>query len=114
MAMKKLTAVLAALLVAAAMLPAQGRFAGGLGRGPGPGFGPMAGRFESESQVTGAPYSGVRTTLVQQTLSNGNQIARQEQAKVCRDSQGRVRIEQVLTPEQREKFARLLQEQKRP
>jgi Spy/CpxP family protein refolding chaperone len=29
-------------------------------------------------------------------------------------SEGRVRIDQVLTPEQREKFARLLQEQKRP
>ena len=80
--MKKLTTTLAALLVAAAALPAQGRFAGGFGR---------------ETRVTGAPYSGVRTTLVQQSLSNGNQIARQEQAKVYRDSQGRVRIEQTPT-----------------
>jgi hypothetical protein len=35
--------------------------------------------------------------VVQQTLSNGNQILRQEQAKVYRDSQGRVRIEQTST-----------------
>ena len=51
----------------------------------------------SETQVAGAPYSGVRTTLVQQTLANGNQISRQEQAKVYRDSQGRVRMEQTST-----------------
>jgi len=34
---------------------------------------------------------------VQQTLANGNQIVRQEQAKVYRDSQGRVRVEQSST-----------------
>ena len=91
--MKKLTTTLAALLIAAATLPAQGRFAGGLG----PGFGAMSAWPGSRTPVTGAPYSAVRTTLVQQTLANGNQIVRQEQAKVYRDGQGRVRIEQTST-----------------
>ena len=81
--MKNLITMWALLLLAAAALSAQGR------------FGTMSTRPGAEAQVTGAPYSGVRTTLVQQTLSNGNQIARQEQAKVYRDSQGRVRIEQT-------------------
>jgi hypothetical protein len=90
--MKKLTSTLALLLLAAAALSAQGRFAGGFGRG-----GPMSGWSGAESRVTGAPYSGVRTTVVQQTLANGNQISRQEQAKVYRDSQGRVRVEQSST-----------------
>lgn len=79
---------LAALLIAAATVPAQGRFPGG----PGPGFGPWA---ESRTPVTGAPYSAVRTTVVQQVLANGNQIVRQEQAKVYRDGQGRERVEQT-------------------
>ena len=53
---------LAALLITAATVPAQGRFPGGPGRGgPGPGFGPWA---ESRTPVTGAPYSAVRTTVV--------------------------------------------------
>ena len=90
--MKRLIATVAALLIGTAALPAQGRFAGGLGRG-----GPMSAWSGSETQVAGAPYSGVRTTLVQQTLANGNQITRQEQAKVYRDSQGRVRMEQTST-----------------
>jgi hypothetical protein len=94
--MNKLTTILA-LLIAAGALSAQGRFAGGLGRGgPGAGFGQMA-WSGAEARVSGAPYSGVRTTLVQQTLANGNQITRQVQAKVYRDSQGRVRIEQTST-----------------
>src|ERR1017187_144523 len=96
--MKKLTTTLAVLLITAATLPAQGRFAGGPGRGgPGPGFGAMSAWPGSRIPVTGAPYSGVQTTLVQQTLANGNQIVRQEQAKVDRDGQGRVRIEQTST-----------------
>ena len=90
--MKRLIATVAALLIGTAALPAQGRFAGGLGRG-----GPMSAWSGSETRVAGAPYSGVRTTLVQQTLANGNQITRQEQAKVYRDSQGRVRMEQTST-----------------
>src|ERR1039457_7298470 len=101
MAMKKLTTTLAVLLITAATLPAQGRgvpWGGGPGRGgPGPGFGAMSAWRGSRIPVTGAPYSGVQTTLVQQTLANGNQIVRQEQAKVYRDGQGRVRIEQTST-----------------
>ena len=56
----------------------------------------MAG-WAGEALVTGAPYSGIRTTTTQQTLSNGNVISRQEQAKIYRDSQGRVRVEQTST-----------------
>src|ERR1039458_1172488 len=99
--MKKLTTTLAALLIAAATATAQGRgvaWGGGPGRGgPGAGFGGMSAWPGSRTPVTGAPYSGVQTTLVQQTLANGNQIVRQEQAKVYRDGQGRVRIEQTST-----------------
>jgi len=84
--MKKLTSMWAMLALAVA-LSAQGRFVGGQ----------MAVWTDAETQVTGAPYSAVRTTLVQQTLANGNQIVRQEQAKVYRDSQGRVRFEQSST-----------------
>jgi len=94
--MKRLIAMFAALLAVAAALPAQGR-PGGPGRGPGPGFGAMSAWPGSRTPVTGAPYSGVQTTVVQQTLSNGNQIMRQESAKVYRDGQGRVRIEQTTT-----------------
>ena len=47
----------------------------------------------SRTPVTGAPYSAIQTTESQQALADGNQIARQEQTKVYRDSQGRVRIE---------------------
>lgn len=62
------------------------------------GFGP---RFEwvgpgPRTPVTGAPYSGVQATQSQQTLADGNQITRQEQSKVYRDSQGRVRIEHPM------------------
>jgi len=94
--MRRLIAVFAALLAVAAALPAQGR-PGGPGRGPGPGFGAMSAWPGSRTPVTGAPYSGVQNTVVQQTLANGNQITRQETAKVYRDSQGRVRIEQTTT-----------------
>src|ERR1019366_4067923 len=82
---------LAVLLITAATLPAQG------GRCPPPGFGAMSASAGSRTPVTGAPYAGVQTTLVQQPLTNGNQIVRQEQAKVYRDSQGRVRVEQTST-----------------
>jgi hypothetical protein len=92
--MKRLTTVLAAILAAAATLPAQGRFQGGPGRGGfGPGPGMMSAWPGSRTPVTGAPYSGVQTTQVQQTLAGGNQITRQEQSKVYRDGQGRVRME---------------------
>jgi hypothetical protein len=95
--MKRLAIALVALFLAAAEMPAQGRFANGRGRGLGSGFGQASAWPDLEARVIGAPYSAVRTTLVQQTLANGNQIVRQVQAKVYRDSQGRFRIEQMST-----------------
>jgi outer membrane lipoprotein-sorting protein len=86
------------MLAAAAMLPAQGRFQGGRGMGGfGSGPGMMAAWPGSRTPVTGAPYSGTQATQMQQTLANGNQITRQEQSKVYRDSQGRVRMEHSAT-----------------
>jgi hypothetical protein len=64
-----------------------GRGAGILGAGPG-----------SRTPVTGAPYSATETLQRQQTLANGNQIATKEQSAVYRDSQGRIRTEQTITP----------------
>jgi len=61
------------------------------------GFDPRLGMMSmapgSRTPVTGAPYSAVQVTETQQALGDGNQIARQEQSKVYRDSQGRVRME---------------------
>jgi hypothetical protein len=64
-----------------------GRGADILGAGPG-----------SRTPVTGAPYSATETLQRQQTLSNGNQIATKEQSNVYRDSQGRIRTEETITP----------------
>jgi hypothetical protein len=64
-----------------------GRGAGILGAGPG-----------SRTPVTGAPYSATETLQRQQTLANGNQIATKEQSTVYRDSQGRIRTEETITP----------------
>jgi hypothetical protein len=47
----------------------------------------------SRTPVTGAPYSAIQTTESHQVLADGNQIVRQDQAKVYRDNQGRVRTE---------------------
>jgi hypothetical protein len=52
----------------------------------------------SHTPITGAPYSGVENRQVQQKLSDGTQISHQDQSKVYRDSQGRVRIEHT-TPQ---------------
>jgi hypothetical protein len=43
--------------------------------------------------VTGAPYSGVEVHSRQQVLANGTVIQHQDQTKVARDGQGRVRRE---------------------
>jgi hypothetical protein len=97
----KSTITLCLIPLFAAVLPAQGppggrdfgprgfagRGAGILGAGPG-----------SRTPVTGAPYSGTETLQRQQTLANGNQIATKEQSLVYRDSEGRVRTEQTITP----------------
>jgi hypothetical protein len=46
--------------------------------------------------VRNAPYSATAITEIVQTLSDGNQITRSNQAKLYRDSQGRTRVEQTL------------------
>jgi hypothetical protein len=47
--------------------------------------------------ITGEPFSGTLTEQSVQTLANGTQIQRQEQASVYRDSAGRVRIDSTFT-----------------
>jgi hypothetical protein len=64
-----------------------GRGAGILGAGPG-----------SRTPVTGAPYSATETLQRVQNLANGNQISTKQQSTVSRDSQGRVRTEETITP----------------
>ncbi len=87
-----------ALSMLAIALSAQGPPPeGGPHRGFGPRFDIMSAGPGSRNPVTGAPYSGVEMTQSQQTLADGNQIARQEQSKVYRDGQGRVRIEHTLS-----------------
>lgn len=79
-------------------LAAQAPTPRGEGRGGfGSGFRMMSMGPVSRTPVTGAPYSAVQTTESRQTLADGNQVVRQEQAKVYRDSQGRVRIERTRT-----------------
>ncbi|MCU1274571.1 MAG: hypothetical protein JWO48_2002 [Bryobacterales bacterium] len=89
------SASLCALTLFAITLSAQAPGPGGP-RGFGPRFGMMSAGPGSRTPVTGAPYSGVQSTQSQQTLADGNQIARQEESKVYRDTQGRVRIEHTL------------------
>lgn len=80
----------------ALILAAQGPPPGGFGDGPG--FGPRGGgHMRHEPVVTGAPYSGTISEQRQQTLADGNQITRQTETKVYRDSQGRVRREMTRT-----------------
>ena len=102
--MKKLAQFCSILLLAAGVVFAQGpgpggRRPGAFGRAGGEGaFGMEFAGPGSRTPVTGAPYSGVQVTQFQQTLEGANQIARQEQSKVYRDSQGRVRIEGTAGP----------------
>jgi hypothetical protein len=78
--------------------PPPGRGHGGFGPGDGP-FGMMSMGPASRTPVTGAPYSAVETIQFVQTLSGGNQISRQDQTKVYRDKDGRVRTERTFTPQ---------------
>jgi hypothetical protein len=48
--------------------------------------------------VTGAPYSGVEVVESQETLADGNTITRKRQTDVYRDGQGRIRMEETITP----------------
>jgi len=100
--MKKLIQFCLILLLAAGVVLAQGpggRRSGAFGRGGGEGaFGMEFAGPGSRTPVTGAPYTGVQVTQFQQTLEGANQISRQVQSKVYRDSQGRVRIEGTAGP----------------
>lgn len=100
--MKKTGLTLSLLLLAAAVVPAQGPPGGGWaprGRGgPGEPMGIVGAGPGSRTPVTGAPYSAVESTSIQQKLADGNVISRQESAKVYRDKDGRVRIEHTGTP----------------
>ncbi|MDQ1472446.1 MAG: hypothetical protein QOJ99_3926 [Bryobacterales bacterium] len=74
-----------------------------LAQGPRGGFGPMGGRGAGMfggpgAYVTGAPYSGVEVMQSQEVLADGNTITKKRQASVSRDGQGRVRIEETITP----------------
>jgi outer membrane lipoprotein-sorting protein len=89
-----LGAVSCAALLAQGPPPGPMGFGGFGARGPGiRGAGPGP-----RTVVTGAPYSATETLQSQQTLSNGNQISRSSQSNVYRDSQGRVRTEETITP----------------
>src|SRR5579863_7888418 len=100
--MKKLTAISCLAAVFAAALFAQGPPGGGRDFGPrgfaGRGAGILGAGPGSRTPMTGAPYSATETLQRQQTLSNGNQISTKEQSNVYRDSQGRIRTEQTITP----------------
>ena len=88
--------------ILAAVLPAQGppgrgREFGGGGFG-GRGDGILGAGPGSRTPVTGSPYSAVETVQRQQSLANGNQISTKGQSTVYRDSQGRIRTEETITP----------------
>jgi hypothetical protein len=98
--MKKLILTSCFLLAPAFALFAQGPRGG---PGGGPGGGPMGGRGMGmmggpQAFVTGAPYSAVQVVQRQETLSDGNSITHNSQLNVYRDSQGRVRTEETITP----------------
>jgi len=97
----KSTIILVLVPVFAAVLFAQGPPGGGRGFGAGfagRGLGILGAGPGSRTPVTGAPYSATETLQRQQTLSNGNQISTKEQSNVYRDSQGRIRTEETITP----------------
>jgi hypothetical protein len=84
-----------ALLPAFALM-AQGPHGGGFGPMGGRGMGMMGG---PQAVVAGAPYSAVEVVQTQETLADGNTIVHKRQSNVFRDSQGRVRTEETITPE---------------
>jgi hypothetical protein len=72
-----------------------------LGRGAGMGGPGMGGPGVpgGGAVVTGAPYSATEVVQSQETLVDGNVIQRKHQSNVYRDSSGRVRIEETVTPD---------------
>ena len=100
--------IISLLLLPAAAIFAQGpprEGFGPMGRGPGGGgpmgLGPMGARGLGgpPSVVTGAPYSALEVVQTQETLADGNTISRKHQTTVYRDSSGRVRMEETITPD---------------
>jgi hypothetical protein len=87
-------ALFGGLLMSAVLLAQPPGGPRGFGPGPGGpggrGFGPGG---PPNQVVTGAPYSGVEVRTRSQVLANGTVIQNQEQTKVARDGQGRVRRE---------------------
>jgi hypothetical protein len=87
--------------MAPALLLAQGPPPGG---GIPGGFGPFGGRglaiagMGPGETVTGAPYSATQVVQSQTSFADGNRIANKHQAQVYRDSQGRIRTEETVTP----------------
>jgi hypothetical protein len=97
--MNKLNAAMLILLPASALL-AQGPGGGGrFGRGPEMGPGGPGRMGGAGPVVTGAPYSAVEVVQTSETLSDGNTIQRKRQTNVYRDSSGRVRTEETITPD---------------
>jgi hypothetical protein len=97
--MNKAYAALLFVLLPASALLAQGPGGPGgpggrMGRGPGMGPGGGGGAL-----VTGAPYSALEVVQSQETLADGNVITRKHQTNVYRDSSGRVRTEETITPD---------------
>ena len=81
------------------LMPAVALFA----QGPRGGGGPMGGRGMGmmggpQQVVSGAPYSAVEVVQTQETLADGNTIVHKLQSNVYRDSQGRDRTEETITP----------------
>jgi len=96
--------VLGVGLVAACLVLAQpGGGSRGFGHGMGRGFagpvgglgGPLGGSL-LRATVTGAPFSATETFQSQRALENGSQLQNQQQSKLYRDSQGRVRIDSTV------------------
>jgi hypothetical protein len=94
--MNKTIGMLCFVLLPASALLAQGPRGGGPGGPMGRGPGMMGG---APAVVTGAPYSALEVVQSQETLSDGNVIQRKRQTNVYRDSQGRVRTEETITPD---------------
>ena len=92
----------AVALLAQGPPPGGGRFGGPRGLEGSAGFAGRGGLLGagpgSRAIVTNAPYSAVETIGRQQTLANGNSISNKSQSNVYRDSAGRIRTEETITP----------------
>ena len=97
--MKETVRIAFFIVIGALALLAQGPRLDGPG-GPfhgGPGGAELVGHLLHGAPVTGAPFSAVATTQEQQSLSDGNQISKETQTKIYRDSEGRIRTETSFT-----------------